>query len=206
MGFPVYDSKTDFGSVVITPEIRACFSRMEPGEASGGHTHDLGHELFVVLEGRAEFEIDGETKELGPGQMCVALADQMHYVRVVGDKPMTMYFSVTPHVQPTHTQWSKRRLRGERMPHEFAPSDRDVTGMSNEEILDRHVDALQAIADAVQPAAEIHRKMAGQLKEALEQEDSVAATKVKKAMWDAMFPMYRDLFSMTSFWNDLSTR
>ena len=49
---------------------------MEPGQSAQRHSHDLGHEIFLILEGRVEFEIDGETEELGPGQMCIALADQ----------------------------------------------------------------------------------------------------------------------------------
>ena len=33
--------------------------RMEAGEVAAPHSHDLGHEVFLVLEGSAEFEIDG---------------------------------------------------------------------------------------------------------------------------------------------------
>ena len=51
--------------------------------------------------------------------MVVALVDQLHSLRVLGDKPMTMYLSVTPHIQPTHTMWTPE---GERMPHRFASS------------------------------------------------------------------------------------
>ena len=48
--------------------------------------------------------------------MCIALVDQPHSVRVLGDEPMTMYLSVTPHVHPTHTP---RTEDGERLPHNF---------------------------------------------------------------------------------------
>jgi quercetin dioxygenase-like cupin family protein len=41
-------------------------------------THDLGHKIFIILSGRAEFKISGETRELGLGQMCYALADEPH--------------------------------------------------------------------------------------------------------------------------------
>ena len=103
MGFPVYDYRTDIRNVLVTPQIRSRFLRMEPGQSAQRHSHDLGHEIFLILEGRVEFEIDGETEELGPGQMCIALTDQPHKVRVLGDEPMTMYLSVTPHIHPTHT-------------------------------------------------------------------------------------------------------
>ena len=119
MSFEVYDYRTDVGNMLVTPQIRSRFVRMEPGEAAALHSHDLGHEIFLVLAGRAEFRIDGGTREVGPGQLCVALADEIHSVRTVGDEPMTMYLSVTPHIQPTHTG---RTADGERMPTRFAPS------------------------------------------------------------------------------------
>ena len=119
MGFPVYDYRTDLRNVLVTPQIRSRFLRVEPGPMPDPHTHDLGHEIFLVLSGRAEFEIDGEKAEVGPGQMCVALIDQPHAVRALGDEPVTMYLSVTPHIQPTHTTWTED---GQRMPFRFAPS------------------------------------------------------------------------------------
>ena len=220
MGFRVYDSRSDLGSVFITPEMRSCFSRWEPGKGwAGGHTHDLGHELFLVLEGRAEFDIDGDIKELAPGQFCVALAGQTHYIRVLGDKPVFMYYCVTPHVQPTHTQWTEPRVGydtngyGDRISHAFSPGtgptgkfDRDDTGLSNDELLDRHIDAFQSFANSVQVVAGIHKDVASNIKEAIANGDKDSATKAKKEMWDALFPVYKNLFSMTPFWNDLSTR
>ena len=91
MALTVYDYRTDVRSVLVTPQIRSRFMRLEAGEAAEPHSHDLGHEIFLVLDGRAEFTIDSETGEVGPGQMCVALVDQLHSLRVLGDKPMTMY-------------------------------------------------------------------------------------------------------------------
>ena len=61
MALTVYDYREDVMNVLVTPQIRSRFMRMEPGEGGGAHSHDLGHEVFLVLEGRAEFTIDGET-------------------------------------------------------------------------------------------------------------------------------------------------
>src|SRR5437016_4189111 len=57
MALAVFDYRTDVRNLFITPEMRARVIRREPGTAGGGHTHDLGHELFLVLEGQAEFTI-----------------------------------------------------------------------------------------------------------------------------------------------------
>ena len=105
MPLEIFDYRTDIRNLLVTPHIRSRFLRMEPGQVANRHSHDLGHEIFLILQGRAHFEVDGEEAELGPGQLCVARVDEPHQVRVVGDEPMVMYLSVTPHVQPTHTNW-----------------------------------------------------------------------------------------------------
>ncbi len=73
------------------------------------HSHDLGDELFLILQGQCEFAIDDDRAVLGPGQLCVARAGQKHEVRVIGDEPMTMFLVVAPHIEPTHTFWARRR-------------------------------------------------------------------------------------------------
>mgnify|MGYP000934524694 FL=1 len=98
MGFPVYDFRNPehVKNLLVLPEMRSRILKMEPG---GGfnerHSHDLGIEVFLILQGHAEFEIEGEMETLGPGQLCFALVDQAHAVRVVGDEPVIMYLSVT---------------------------------------------------------------------------------------------------------------
>jgi quercetin dioxygenase-like cupin family protein len=76
MTLEVWDSKRDIRNLFITPEIRSRIMRFEPHQLSPGHTHDVGHEMFLVLDGQAEFTIDGETALVGPGQACVARAGQ----------------------------------------------------------------------------------------------------------------------------------
>ena len=99
------------------------------------------------------------------------------------------------------------------MPHAFSPGtgptgkfDRDDTGLSNDELLDRHLETFQSFADSVQVVAGTHKEMALKIKEAIAKGDKDSATKAKKEMWDALSPVYKNLFSMTPFWNDLSTR
>jgi quercetin dioxygenase-like cupin family protein len=209
MSFPVYDSKINLGNQVITPEIRACFSRLEPGKTVGGHTHDLGHELFLVLEGRAEFEIDGDTQELGPGQMCIALAGQMHYVRCLGDTPMTMYYSVTPHIQPTHTRWTSP-YDGQRIPHEFQSSlpvaDQDHIDASLDELVQQQVNIVQAISSSAQTAAKLQQDLLDKLKAALSQGDNIAITSVRNAIWETLMPIWEKSYVLAPIWNNLATR
>src|SRR5260221_14271071 len=96
MPLEVFDARTDVRNLFITPEIRSRVMRFQPGEVSHGHTHDLGHEMFVVLAGQAEFTHAGESGLLGPRQNCVARAGGWAQIRAVGGEPMTLHFSLTP--------------------------------------------------------------------------------------------------------------
>ncbi len=205
--FTVYDYRTDVRNVLVTSQIRGRFLRMEPGKTAQPHSHDLGHEIFLVLEGKAAFEIDGETQELGPGQMCIALVDQSHSVRVVGDEPMTMYLSVTPHIQPTHTARTKG---GARLPHRFMPSSAyDVeidTSTSTEELIERHIEAAQAVAQAAAVSADIQRDMANKLKGAIAEGDANAAADARNTMWEAILRMFKNVYHLADVWNELAPR
>ena len=158
MSFEVYDYRKDIRNLLVTPQIRARFIRLEVGSLSGGdqrgkgHSHDLGHEIFLVLQGKAEFEIEGEVQVLEPGQMCVALVDEIHTVRNVGDEPVIIYLSVTPHIQPTHTSWVDE---GTKAPLHFNSSGawdipNDQTTPINElvESQQQAADALMAVVES----------------------------------------------------------
>jgi len=207
MGFPVYDYRRDVRNVLVTPQIRSRFLKMEPGQSAQLHSHDLGHEIFLILEGRVEFEIEGETEELGPGQMCIALADQPHTVRVLGDEPMTMYLSVTPHIHPTHTP---RTADGERLPHNFVSAQAyDVEPdmqVSVSELVARQNHAAALLAELTETCAAVQQEMGNQLKAALAEGDADAATAARKAMWEALYPVYKATAELADVWNALAPR
>jgi quercetin dioxygenase-like cupin family protein len=208
MGFQVYDYRTDHINVLVTPELRARLYRMAPGQVDGRHSHDLGHEVFLILEGRAAFEIAGETKELGPGQMCIARADEIHQVRnLLPDKPTIMYLSVTPHIQPTHTG---RDEEGARQPPIFRPNNvYDVESDLNvalDTLLERHLAAMRSLAGTVQAAADIQEKMGEQLADARANGDQQAAEAARNAMWEAIYQLHKSVFEMGQAWNELAPR
>ncbi len=205
MGLEVYDFRTDVRNVLVTPQVRSRFMRLEAGAVAAPHSHDLGHEVFLVLEGRAEFEINGEKAVLGPGQMCVALVDQQHGIRVLDDAPMTMYLSVTPHIQPTHTMWEN----GQRLPHRFAPDsayDEEEDSSPFSEALDRFLEWSDAVARAAEAAKEFETNAAEDLATAVAAGDMDAADALRSRMWDALFPLFRDSAELASTWNALAPR
>jgi quercetin dioxygenase-like cupin family protein len=204
MTVEVWDAKRDIRNLFITPEIRSRIMRFEPHQLSAGHTHDLGHEMFVVLDGQAEFTIDGESAVLQPGQACVARAGQWHEVRAVGDGPMTLYLSVTPHVEPTHTQWDGEG--GRRLPYRYGAATRAERGLLNapEVLLEQHVAACGALAESARANARAQADAARQLQDALERGDKAAAHDALDAMWSVYRSVHDALRASELIWNDLA--
>ena len=208
MPLTVYDYRTDVRNVVITPEIRSRFMRLEPGAVAARHSHDLGHEVFLVMEGQAEFEIDGERAVLGPGQMCFARADQMHQVRTVGDTPMTLYLSVTPHIEPTHTRWDDH---GQKLPPRYGTAtvteraNRPSSGQPPAALVDQHRTAAKALAAAAAANHAAQEREAAALRSALATGDERAAKAAVDAMWQQLYLTYKSFQALEASWNELTT-
>ncbi len=208
MSFEVYNYRTTNHNVLVTPEIRARLYHMKPGQVDGRHSHDLGHEIFLILEGQAEFTINGATKVLGPGEMCIALADEIHQVRnLLPDQPTIMYLSVTPHIHPTHTG---RNEDDTKRPPNFPPNsnyhaEQDMS-IPVERLIDHHVTAAQRVADVAQAAAQTQEEKAAALKEALAKGDQAAAVTARNAMWDALYTLHKQLYALDTAWNELAPR
>jgi quercetin dioxygenase-like cupin family protein len=208
MSFAIYDYRTTNRNVLVTPEVRARLYHMQPGQVDGWHSHDLGHEVFLILEGLAEFNINGVKQALGPGQLCIALADEIHQVRnLLPDKPTIMYLSVTPHVHPTHTP---RDANDAKLPYNFppnanyhAPSDLSVP---LETLLAQQVAAAQALAEAAQTNAQAQAALAEALQAALAAGDEQAATAVRGAMWETIYTLHKRLFAFDQVWNEVAPR
>jgi len=207
VGFEVFDYRKDIRNILVTPQIRGRFLRMEVGQVNRGHSHDLGHEIFLILQGRAEFEMNGESHVLEPGQLCVALTDESHIVRNVGDDEVIMYLSVTPHIQPTHTSWTED---GKKKPPRFTPStaydvpqDRETPTKT---LAERHLQESEALAKAVETSTLVQREQVAAFEQALASGDMEAAMRARNVMWDALYPMFDQVFKLADAWNNLTYR
>ena len=118
-----------------------------------------------------------------------------------------MYLSVTPHIHPTHTALGGD---GQRLPPRFAPSSAyDVSAdmsVSIEELIDRHVESAEAVAQAVQASAEVQRDMAAKLKDAIAEGNEQTAVDVRNALWEAIYTMYKRVYDFGDVWNELAPR
>lgn len=208
MEFEVYDYRTVNRNVLVTPEIRARLYHMKPGQVDGRHSHDLGHEIFLILEGLAEFNINGVKKELGPGQMCVALADEIHQVRnLLPDKPTIMYLSVTPHIQPTHTG---RTVEGEKVPPHFIPNanyhvEQDMS-VPLADLLARQTQAAAALVEVAQQNLAAQQAQSEAALAAVSAGNRAAAVAARNAMWDALYTLHKQLTAFDAIWNETAPR
>jgi quercetin dioxygenase-like cupin family protein len=63
------------------------FVRVSPGEGPGPHRHPYD-EVVIVQEGRAVWTVEGVTFEVGPGEIVVAKAGEVHSFKGGGDGPL----------------------------------------------------------------------------------------------------------------------
>ncbi len=105
MAIQVWDFREHIQNLVATPEIRARFAQVRPGPLTQYHSHDLGGEIFLVLDGEVTFDVEGEVVTCQPGQLIYVPPHLKHRVCTPGERPATYYLSVTPHVEPTHTNY-----------------------------------------------------------------------------------------------------
>ena len=55
-----------------------------PGQSTQRHLHAETEEIYVVLEGRGEMEVEGERREVGPEDAVLIPAGAWHELRAVG--------------------------------------------------------------------------------------------------------------------------
>jgi mannose-6-phosphate isomerase-like protein (cupin superfamily) len=56
---------------------------VQAGESTQRHYHKASEEIYFILEGRGRMEIDGETREAGPGDAILIPAGAWHTIRAV---------------------------------------------------------------------------------------------------------------------------
>jgi mannose-6-phosphate isomerase-like protein (cupin superfamily) len=69
---------------------------LEPGQATERHYHVASEELYVLLEGSGEMEIDGERAEVRPGQAILIPPGARHQIRANGERPLRFLCCCAP--------------------------------------------------------------------------------------------------------------
>jgi quercetin dioxygenase-like cupin family protein len=85
-------------ALVGTAGLRLTYHGFPAGFSTVPHRHPHAEEIFTVLSGRALFTIGDEPeREVGPGELVLALRGVRHLIRVAeGAGPMIMLAAVAP--------------------------------------------------------------------------------------------------------------
>jgi mannose-6-phosphate isomerase-like protein (cupin superfamily) len=58
---------------------------LPPGGSTQRHYHARSEEIYFLLEGRADMELEGEHRELGPGEAVAIPPGAWHEIKTLGD-------------------------------------------------------------------------------------------------------------------------
>lgn len=208
MSIRVYDYRTDIKNLEVHPEIRARFMRMEPGPAGRMHSHDLGGEIFLVLEGQCEFIVEEDRITCGPGQLIYVPPRVKHTLHAVGDQPCVVYLSVTPHVEPTHTQYDENYNR---LPPRYGTWRGKDHGDPNPEVAtralaERYATAARQLADLARANAEELDRLVRDLNEAASSDDQLRTKQSVDEMWLRLRNVLEHVSAVELAWNHLAPR
>lgn len=200
MAIHVYDYRVDLSNLVVEPQIRSRFRRVELGPVPEVHSHDLGGETFLVMQGEIEFTVADERVVCQPGQVVYVPPRTTHAVRAVGDRPGVIYLSVSPHVEPTHTFYD---ADGRTLPPRYgvwraAGGGEARSEVPTAELLERYRSAARSLAQLAQAHAGVEAPLDG---------DDAAATKATvDRLWASLGPLLQQVETVEQTWNALALR
>ncbi|MBV8719180.1 MAG: cupin domain-containing protein [Chloroflexi bacterium] len=189
MPIRVYDYRADVSNLVVQPQIRSRFRVVELGPVPQVHSHDLGGETFVVMQGDIEFTVAGESVVAHQGQAIYVPPRTTHAVRALGDQPGVMYLSVSPHVEPTHTFYS---ADGQQLPPRYGVW-REAGGADTVQTGSR-AELLAAYLQAARKLAELAENNANRAASATSTDD----------LWAALRPVLMHVEDLERTWNALA--
>ena len=69
---------------------------LAPGQATQRHYHRASEEIYFVLDGDGEMELDGERRAVSAGDAVAIPAGAWHELRAEGDRPLRILCSCAP--------------------------------------------------------------------------------------------------------------
>ncbi len=196
MSIPVHDYRSDLTNICVQPQIRSRFRRVELGPVPPVHSHDLGGETFLVMHGQIEFTVANERVVCQQGQSIFVPPRTTHAVRAVGEHPGVIYLSVSPHVEPTHTQYD---ADGQTLPPKYgvwraAGGGEPRSELPTSTLLERYRAAAQSLARLAQVNA-------ATVNTATPSED---IKKTVDQLWEGLKPVLLRVEALEREWNELA--
>jgi mannose-6-phosphate isomerase-like protein (cupin superfamily) len=69
---------------------------LEPGQATERHYHTSTEEIYVVLDGEGEMEVDGDRQRVGPGDAILIPPGAWHEIRADSAAPLRFLCCCAP--------------------------------------------------------------------------------------------------------------
>jgi len=69
---------------------------LEPGQAQAGHKHAVGDKLYYVLSGAGRIRVDGDERDVAPGDLVCAPAGSEHAVHNPGPARLALLVVMAP--------------------------------------------------------------------------------------------------------------
>jgi mannose-6-phosphate isomerase-like protein (cupin superfamily) len=69
---------------------------LQKGPGALPHVHPALEQVCYILEGRAQVEVAGYSREIGPGECCFFPAGEPHVFAVVSDEPVKVLVIYSP--------------------------------------------------------------------------------------------------------------
>jgi quercetin dioxygenase-like cupin family protein len=203
MTIKVFDYRTDIANVVIHPELRGRFMKMDPAPAGRMHSHDLGGEIFVVLEGQCEFLVEEDRATCGPGQLIYVEPTRKHTLHAVGDGPCVVYLSVTPHVDPTHTVYDENY---QELPPQYRGVGVDTAGVGIADLSERYLQSARKLAELAQANVRIAEAQVESVNLGDKADQQPACKAAMDELWYGLRSVLREVSTAEQAWNVLAPR
>ena len=88
--FAEYLGKFEMSNLLIAGRIT-----LEPGSSIGTHTHPDTEEIYLILEGHGQGNLDGAKFPVGPGDLFVCKAGHNHGLQNTTTSPLTIFTAMT---------------------------------------------------------------------------------------------------------------
>src|SRR5688500_7584155 len=104
---PIWNVADGGGNVMLMAQLRGGCHRWRPGWHGRKHSHDGAVEVFLVMEGACDFDVDGQRFTLQAGQYVAIPPEVPHELWNRTEEDLLMFLVVAPHQQPTHTYYDE---------------------------------------------------------------------------------------------------
>ena len=104
-------SNNAFRRVLMTTlHVQLVVMSLNPGEDIGSEVHDHTDQVLTFVEGYARAQVDGEVRDVGPGDIVIVPAGMRHNFTNVGDTTLKLYTIYSP---PNHEPGTVHLTKGD---------------------------------------------------------------------------------------------